>query len=1223
MLARARITLILVYLVSAPALAQTFADADQDGVADALDNCWQHANADQTDVDRDGLGNRCDPDYDGTGLVNLLDLARFKQSFFTNDPTVDLTGDGFVNLLDLAIVKAFFLKPPGPGQWQPAPTRTCGTAIAAARQECCPGYETDPPPTGSVLIPTDCDCTQDPCVPAGYVSQECLPGAVLVPSAEEQCPAPGMVADSNGVGGDPDCMDAIETAKDACGLSVDQHLDLQGDTDGEYATTLPVCEALEDWKLSFTCDPFSKLRLRLTPAEQAEIDASFDLAPEDATWLPGPAKPPVADPPAPIAFPFPTPDDANEPVELIRAEIPGNLVRFHLARAALAPVLVQMENDLEGVVCQPDDLTCDLDLLDMQDFSDDIEASSVGSPLDDGLHFRVDKTADGYRVFDISFKAEDSQSLQVVAEFTGEVLIYSEGRMHLDFEDDAYFGFLPLHDPRGANGYATTLPHPEHNANYLDRAMVILDLSDPACQAAAAIEIETPSEATVVPNGKYFTFSGPFKCHCNPADPEQAYCVAETFPRPWVPLSDLPVDFGFDPSTFPDAKFHNVYCSAKDPLGLESDTIGPERLMADATPLPAGPPTALETLEVRLDTLAAARGLDAATRALLLQDVHEFACSKQYANRLAVGPITPIDLGAIKVELGRKVASAIGVQGAIQATMPTIKAEVTPGALLIHFDLGSYAERWFEDEWWTFPLGWLTQWFLEIFSAIASILSSVLLNLVSPVSSIEFGDLQLLTHGLISHRSHRTIVPNTPGLTVVTPEISLGVRRVAMNVPEIDVTPLELAPNWQSPSCELQNAEDFVDWALSLFLCPLEVALNLGKFAVAPILVLFKLLANVVIDAVAAPSAAITDSFISNAANLEPGNNLGKLFAQASRTETLLPYYLDASQTPGSAPGELGVDLTGLTPLEAAERLNQELPPPFASLCLGAGTGLDCFLARLFLGSASRLTPQLDVVRMGAKTHYRSFADLTGSTIPISAQDYADLGLDWNYPPVRYCVQGDTPPGAPSYPSDLLDLDSPAAYLDFEEDELLDDNSDFDEIEVSSAADATPTDWRAQCAAFADVKITTLYFLRRSPNLADPFRFADYELRVQATKRTNFLLNEVFFCENDASCDPSMPNAPMRERAGLAMCSLLADMWWRTCNVANCGDNPPHDNVLRAADSAIGLTTLAAVLRRIATEAGQPALSTVIDELGPRLPQCIADLEAAGYVIPEELVLAP
>ncbi len=89
-------------------------DTDGDGLADRVDNCTLHANPDQVDVDADGFGNRCDPDFDQTGSVNFADLAYIKSVFLSDDALADLNGDGTVSFGDIAIVKAFFLGSPGP-----------------------------------------------------------------------------------------------------------------------------------------------------------------------------------------------------------------------------------------------------------------------------------------------------------------------------------------------------------------------------------------------------------------------------------------------------------------------------------------------------------------------------------------------------------------------------------------------------------------------------------------------------------------------------------------------------------------------------------------------------------------------------------------------------------------------------------------------------------------------------------------------------------------------------------------------------------------------------------------------------------------------------------------------------------------------------------------------------------------------------------------------------
>ncbi|MEO0423570.1 MAG: FG-GAP-like repeat-containing protein [Pseudomonadota bacterium] len=90
-------------------------DTDGDGVPDSADNCSLLPNPGQLDSNGDGFGNRCDPDLNNDNIVNLGDVALFRDAFGTDDPDADFTGDGIVNGIDFRILRSFFGSPPGPG----------------------------------------------------------------------------------------------------------------------------------------------------------------------------------------------------------------------------------------------------------------------------------------------------------------------------------------------------------------------------------------------------------------------------------------------------------------------------------------------------------------------------------------------------------------------------------------------------------------------------------------------------------------------------------------------------------------------------------------------------------------------------------------------------------------------------------------------------------------------------------------------------------------------------------------------------------------------------------------------------------------------------------------------------------------------------------------------------------------------------------------------------
>lgn len=90
-------------------------DQDVDGVLDANDNCPAVANADQTDSDADGLGDRCDLDQDGDLIDDTADncpaLANADQADLDGDRVgdacdPDTDGDGIANDNDNCRVNA-------------------------------------------------------------------------------------------------------------------------------------------------------------------------------------------------------------------------------------------------------------------------------------------------------------------------------------------------------------------------------------------------------------------------------------------------------------------------------------------------------------------------------------------------------------------------------------------------------------------------------------------------------------------------------------------------------------------------------------------------------------------------------------------------------------------------------------------------------------------------------------------------------------------------------------------------------------------------------------------------------------------------------------------------------------------------------------------------------------------------------------------------------------
>lgn len=71
-------------------------DADDDGVADDVDNCPEIYNDDQQDADGDGIGDKCEPDTDKDGIIDDKDNCRD----VINPDQADADADGIGDLCD-------------------------------------------------------------------------------------------------------------------------------------------------------------------------------------------------------------------------------------------------------------------------------------------------------------------------------------------------------------------------------------------------------------------------------------------------------------------------------------------------------------------------------------------------------------------------------------------------------------------------------------------------------------------------------------------------------------------------------------------------------------------------------------------------------------------------------------------------------------------------------------------------------------------------------------------------------------------------------------------------------------------------------------------------------------------------------------------------------------------------------------------------------------------
>lgn len=89
-------------------------DQDGDTVFDSVDNCIFVGNIDQSDTDNDGYGNICDGDLNNDGIVNSQDMSQLNDLIGTSESNADINSDGVVDATDQVLLTALLDAPPGP-----------------------------------------------------------------------------------------------------------------------------------------------------------------------------------------------------------------------------------------------------------------------------------------------------------------------------------------------------------------------------------------------------------------------------------------------------------------------------------------------------------------------------------------------------------------------------------------------------------------------------------------------------------------------------------------------------------------------------------------------------------------------------------------------------------------------------------------------------------------------------------------------------------------------------------------------------------------------------------------------------------------------------------------------------------------------------------------------------------------------------------------------------
>ncbi len=500
---------------------------------------------------------------------------------------------------------------------------------------------------------------------------------------------------------------------------------------------------------------------------------------------------------------------------------------------------------------------------------------------------------------------------------------------------------------------------------------------------------------------------------------------------------------------------------------------------------------------------------DARAKALVTDTVRNFGCAgRQMVPYELVNAERPPNQNGANTSFATT-ATGLDVGTEIDLGVYQAKFERTPaigsiGFIAVNIGLSASVESWLKKRWWTSWINWLLKWVMKLLSAVISLLTNVFVHM--PATGLLAPDTAVIDMKEMDLEFHAALANASPSPTLQ--EVSFGVRRLLASAPDPDIFAFN-EPEWDTPACDVRDnwsrvegPVSFMTWLWDTVVgCPIQAFFEVIEVVTSPIRTIFWKITDWIFDVLKLVNNKLDTTVVREVTQLQQQNDIVNLIQTAVVDTTFDP------------------NITG------------EVANPFAKYASGISSGHTAIFRRLCaLSNAPAIgCLAIDIMsapnfgqgitgcidRLGAKTHFHSLEDLrkTGRI-----QESVD------FPPVRYCVRGDEP----------LEGDRQISEANLHEDVLW----NFDEIDTGPKIGGKNLGWKTQCAAFVDVKFGGVFEMQGQREF--------HRIEFNPTKRTERLINNVMTCKDSNACSPVVRDAPIKERATLAACSLASDLWYTT-----------------------------------------------------------------------------